>query len=73
MCDKTVNNYAHELKFVHDCYKTQMCDKAINTYHSTIQFVTECYKTHEMCDKAVNRCFLYLFIFLINMKLQYCF
>ena len=37
-----------------------MCNKAINTYPSTIKFVPECLMTQEMCDKAVNRCFLYL-------------
>ena len=59
MCDKAVDNYPHELKFVPDSYITQkMCDKAVDTYHSTIQFVLDCYKTQDMCDKAVNKCFL---------------
>ena len=35
-----------------------MCNKAVNTYPSAIQFVPECYKTQEICDKAVNTCFL---------------
>ena len=35
-----------------------MCDKATNTYHSKIQLVSDCYETKEMCDKAVNKCFL---------------
>ena len=31
MCNKAVDNYAHALKFVPDCYMTQeMCDKAFN-------------------------------------------
>ena len=34
-----------------------MCDKAFDTHPSTIKFVPECYKTHEMCYKAVSRCF----------------
>ena len=38
-------------------------DTAVNSYHSTIQFVPDCYKTHEMCDKAINRCFL-IFIYI---------
>ena len=35
-----------------------MCDKAVDTYPSTIKFVPECHKTQEMCNNAVNRCFL---------------
>ena len=34
-----------------------MCDKAVNTYAFTIKFVSECFMSHEICDKAVNRCF----------------
>ena len=34
-----------------------MCDEAIGTRLSTIKFIFECYKTHEMCYKAVYRCF----------------
>ena len=49
-----------------------MCDKAVNTYHSTIQFVPDCYKAQEMGDKAVNKCFLAFFIFLIDIKLKKC-
>ena len=26
----------------------------------------------EMCDEAVNRCFLYLIIFLVDIKLKKC-
>ena len=49
-----------------------MCDKTVDTYPSTIKFVPECLMTQEMCDKAVNRCFLYLILFLINIKLKKC-
>ena len=49
-----------------------MCDKTVNTHPSTIQFVHECYKPQEMSDKAVNRCFLYLILFLIGIKLKKC-
>ena len=45
-----------------------MCDKAVNTYPSTIKFVSECYKTQEMCNKSVNRFFLYLILFPIDMR-----
>ena len=46
-----------------------MRDKVVNTHSSTIQFVPECYKTQKMCEKAFNKCFLALFIFLIGIKL----
>ena len=67
MCNKAVDNYAHALKFVPDCYMTQeMCDKVVNTDSSTIQFVPQCYKTQKICDKAFNKCFLaFLQVFLI--------
>ena len=73
MCNNAVDNYPHALEFVSECYKTQkMRDKAIDThpYTSATQFVPECYKTQEMCYKAVNRWFLYLILFLINIKLK---
>ena len=55
---------------ISDCYKTQkMCDKAVDTCPPTIKYVPECYKTQEMFYKAVHRCFLYLILFLINIKL----
>ena len=49
-----------------------MCDKAASTYASTIKFVPECFMTQKMCHKAVNRFFLYLILFLINIKLKKC-
>ena len=49
-----------------------MCDKAVSTYSSTIKCVTECLMTQEMCDKAVNRCFLYFILLLIDIKLKKC-
>ena len=71
MSNKAVDNYSHALKFVHNSYITQaICDKTVNTHSSTIQFVPECCKTQEMCDKAVNKCFLYLMLFLMNIKLK---
>ena len=47
-----------------------MCDKAVDTHPSTIQFVPECYKPQEECDKAINRCFLYLILLMIKIKLK---
>ena len=60
MCDKVVDNYPHALKFVPDCYMTQnMC---------TRQFVLEYYKNQIRCDKAVNRYFLYLLLFMTGIN-----
>ena len=71
MHNKAVDNYHYALEFVPKRYKTQkICDKAVNTYPSTIKFVPECFMTQEMCDKAVNRYFLYLILFLINIKIK---
>ena len=56
MCKKTVDNYPHALEFV----------------PSTIKFVLVCFITQQMCDKAVNRCCLYLILFLIEIKLNRC-
>ena len=47
-----------------------MCDKAVDTHPPTIKYVPEYYNTQEMCNKAVYRCFLYLILFLINVKLK---
>ena len=49
-----------------------MCDKAVDAYISTIKFVPECFMTLEMCDQEVNRFFLYLLLFLLNIKLKKC-
>ena len=35
-----------------------MYNKTVSNYPSAMQFVPEFYKTQEMCDKAVNTCFL---------------
>ena len=71
MCNKAVDNYPHTLRFVPECYKTQvMCDKVVNTYSSTIKFAPECYKTQNIWDKVFNKCFLAFFIFLIDIKIK---
>ena len=69
MCNKAVDNYPCTLEFVPECYKTQKV--CVDAHLSTIQFVFEYYKTQEMCYKAVN-IFLYLILFLINIKLKKC-
>ena len=74
MCNKAVDNYPHALEFVPECYKTQkMChNKTVDAYPFTIKFIPECFMTQEMCDKAVNRCFSYLIVSLIDIKLKKC-
>ena len=70
MC-KVVKNYPHALEFVPKCYKTQkinICDKAVDTYPSTIKFVPECYKTQKCVAEQFIVAFLYLGLFLINVK-----
>ena len=69
MSDKAVDDYSHALEFVPECYKTQkICDKAVDTHTITVKYVPECYKTQEMCKMFID--FLYLILFLINMKLK---
>ena len=70
-CNKAVNNYPHAFEFVPECYMTRKyCDKVVDTHSTTIKYVPECYKTQEMYYKAVHRCFLYLILFLIKIKLR---
>ena len=47
-----------------------MCYKAVDTHPYTRKLVPECYKTQEMCNEAANTCFLYLTLFLIDIKLN---
>ena len=47
-----------------------MCDKAISTHPTTMKFVPECYKTQGICYRTIHRYFLYLILFLINIKLK---
>ena len=47
-----------------------MCNKAVANYPHPLEFVPKWNKTQEMFYKAVNRCFLYLILFLINIKLK---
>ena len=49
-----------------------MCDKEVNTYPSTIKFISQCVMTQEMCDKAMNRYFLFLILFHIDIILKKC-
>ena len=73
MGNKAVGNYPHVLEFVPECFMTQkMCNKAVNTYPSTIKFIPECFMAQEMFNKAINGCFLYLIVFLIDIKPKKC-
>ena len=73
MSDKAILEHGGTLTSVPDCYKNQgMCNKPVDKYPHALEFVLECFMTQEMCDKAVNRCFLYLLLFLIDMKLKMC-
>ena len=50
LCGEAVENYAHALEFVPNCYKTQkICNKAANTSPSAIQFAPACFNTLYMC------------------------
>ena len=67
MCQHAAKKLPYLIRYVPDHFKTwKMCDKAVNTYLSTIGFVLEYIMTQEMSNKAVNRCFLHLILFLIN-------
>ena len=69
---KVVGCYPHALESVPECYKAhKMSDKAVDTPPPlTITYVLESYKTQEMSYKAVQRCFVYLNLFLINIKVN---
>ena len=42
MCDKAVDNYAHALEFVPECYNTQeMCDKDFDRCFIVFGFVPD--------------------------------
>ena len=54
-----------------------MCNKAVDNYPHALEFVPECYTTQKICDKAFNTypsvlkdLFLYLILFLIDIKLK---
>ena len=71
MCNKIILENGGTLMSVLDFYKNQeMCDKAVDTHPFTIKYVPKCYKAQEMCYKAILRCFFYLILFLINIKLK---
>ena len=71
MCDKAILENGGTLKSVLDCHKNKkICNKAADNYPHALEFVPECYKTQKICQKA--GVFLYLILFLINIKLKKC-
>ena len=71
MCNKVVEKYPHAIEFVPECYKIQkMCNKAVDTYPSKIKFVPEYYETQKSVIEQFIDAFLYLILFLINIKLK---
>ena len=73
MCDKAILENVGTLTSVPHCYKNlEMYNKAVENYPHALEFFPECYETQKMCDKVVNRYFLYLILFLINIKLKEC-
>ena len=72
MFNGATDDYVHALKIVPDYFKTQKTgNKVVNTDPSTLQFVPEYYKTQEMLIKLLIP-FLYLFLFLIDIRLKKC-
>ena len=61
ICDKGILENDGTLK---------LCNKAVDNYRYALESVPECYKTQEMCDKELTDVFLYLILFLINIKLK---
>ena len=73
MCNKSVDNYPHELKFASECYRThKVCGKAVNTYPSTTNFVYECLMTEKKVIKQLIDAFMHLVLLLTNIKLNKC-
>ena len=68
---KAVDNYPHALELGPKLYKNwKICGKASDIYPFTIKFVPEFYKTHKHVIKQFTDVFVYLILFLINIKLK---
>ena len=73
MCYKAILESHGRLKYVPDCYSNQeMFNNAVDNGPHALEFLPEQFMTQKMYNKADNRCFLYLILFLINMKLKKC-
>ena len=68
-CEKAILENGRILKSVSDCYKNQeMCNEALDNYPHALEFVPECFMTQEIRNKV----FLYLILFLIDVKIKKC-
>ena len=73
MCNKALNNYAYVLEFVPDCYETQeMFFKAGDASPSAIQVFPESHKFKKCVFKLLTLVFLYLILFLIDIRRKKC-
>ena len=69
MCNKTVDNYRNAWECVPERYKTQKaCDAAANIYPFTIKLIPEYFVTQKCKIKQLIDVFLYIILFLINIK-----
>ena len=51
MCDKAVDEYPYNLRYVPDCFNTQeMCVKAFNVNPYNFEYIPGRFKTQEMCS-----------------------
>ena len=64
-CDKTVDSYAHALKFVTDCYKTQ---KGVKKKSILILVQYNLYNLKKCVIKLLILLFLYLILFPIDIR-----
>ena len=71
MCDKTILKNSGTLKSFPECYKNQeMRNKTDDNYLYALECVSGWYKTRKMCDKQLIDAFLYLVLFLTDIKLK---
>ena len=67
-CDKADNNYSHELEFVPENYKTEIMKNKVVPK----QFVAKVIRHKKCMIKLLILAFLYLLLFLIDIKLKKC-
>ena len=71
ICNKAGDNYPHALEFVPECYNTQkMCDKAVDIHHNKYNMFLNAIRLKKCVIKRLIDVFLYLMLFLINIKLK---
>ena len=65
LCNKAVDDYAHVLGSVPDCYKIQkMCNKAASTFPFIIKFAPDRFKAKKYVIKLPILVHLFLILFL---------